>query len=349
MQNLTALRAEAVRVGAHDHEPAELATLLKDAGGTLETFLKTHVFAGSNDGLNGLINHLPTLGVSGADVAALHVLRQRYNAAKHDAGYSPSVEDVTTAVDGARAVVGSWSGQGYGSCDSPATPAYRRCVRVVGWDHFTSGDGEVQVFAPVDPDECDFPLGIDMIYVKGLAFPALLGPLGSAVQPAAGIIPDKFIDAWENTGDCSGAFVFDGAYRELLRALCGAELRLDDLLPDLKRENDASAMRTAVAFAAIDVIREPDAPTVPAELTEAILLRALAEYAAPRTASFTQTFASSLADLLLEIPQADRAATSGPRFVHASKFRQLRPTAIASRASTCVGPGPELVLLLDNL
>src|SRR4051794_3038912 len=102
---LKALRSEAVRLSGRDHEAGDLKSLLKDAGGTVETFLKAYVYpAGSKSTFEKLIDGLAPLGIAPSDLAALHVLRRRYNAAKHDPQYIPTIDEVIEALGGAASV-----------------------------------------------------------------------------------------------------------------------------------------------------------------------------------------------------------------------------------------------------
>jgi hypothetical protein len=203
----------------------------------------------------------------------------------------------------------------------------------------------VQVFLPADETEW-LPNSIDTIYLRGLAWPSVLAPLGAAVRAASGVIPDKFIQQWEADGDCAGARVFDGDYRDLIRTLVGAELVLD-LVDFLKREADYNSMRTALAFAAVDVagtglLGDGDV------LTEEILHIAATEYAAPRAARLPRALAPRFAKLLTAVPEKDRSSLSGPRFVTGTKFRQLQAGALATDGDLMIASGPELVIHLDD-
>jgi hypothetical protein len=113
-QALQGLKTELVLVAGHDHEIADLTAPLKEVGGTAETFLKDCVFPGSAKNFYGLINDLAGLGIALADRAAIHALRQAYNAAKHDPFYAPSARDVIRVFDDAIATFASWKGIGLG-------------------------------------------------------------------------------------------------------------------------------------------------------------------------------------------------------------------------------------------
>lgn len=334
-------------MAGHDHEVADLTAPLKEAGGTVETFLKDCVFPGSTRNFYELNEDLAGLGIALTDRSALHALRRAYNAAKHDPCYAPSARDVIKVFDDAIATFVSWRGIGISSCDLPAPPVYRRTIWIVGWDHYAHGDIEVHIFAPVEDGNLDFPLGIDTIYLKGLVFPNILSRLGTAVRAGKGLIPQRFIDLWEGEGDCAGSFVFDGAYRDLLRELARSELRLD-LADHLKRENNPLAMRTAAAFAAVDAARTTGAPAGADALREAVLACAAMDYAAPLTSSLLRRYAHDFSTLIAKLPLADRQQITGPRFVPGGKFRRLQATAAFVGESALVRPGPELVLELGN-
>ncbi|MDB4927764.1 MAG: hypothetical protein JWM10_248 [Myxococcaceae bacterium] len=240
-------------------------------GGSVETFLKAAGYPpGTNWSFAKLIDNLPTIGAPAEGLPPLHVLRHRYNSAKHDHVYDPTVHEVTETLDGAIAALSRWRGLGLGNTEAPAPALYRRMLWLASWDHYVHGDGEVQVFLPIAEDDGEHPPRIDVIYLKGLAWPDVLAPLGTSVSSATGRIPKKFLDSWESEGDCAGARVFEGEYRELLKVLAQAELRLD-LIPLLKREADVSAVRTALALAATDVARASAGPPVKDELVTEIL------------------------------------------------------------------------------
>lgn len=340
------LRDEAVYLSGRDHEPGDFAALLKNAGGMLETFLKAHVHpTGQNWNFVRLIDELAPMGISAQEIDSLHLLRRRYNAAKHDPAYESGVDEVAEALDGAVSVLNGMRGRGIGSSDNDAVPVYRRRIWLASWDHFVHGDGEVHVILPVAADDCDFPPSIDTIYLKGLAWPNVLQPLGAAVRPAQGLIPQKFLDMWENEGDFAGARVFDGVYKELLRALVGEELRLD-LLPFLKRENDSMAMLTALAFASVDAVSEHGAFSSIDEMRDEVLACGARDYAAPRTAELAVTAAERFCNLLTKVPGARQSEVTGPRFLSSARFEQALAQAVAHDDSAAITGELELVLRL---
>lgn len=345
MHVLTALRAEAVRLSGHDHEPDECKTLLKDAGGLLETFLKEHVYgANAPGGLFLLINGLGEVGVSQVDREKLHFLRTRYNRAKHESAYAAPVDDAITALGDAVDIVASWRGQALGTSEDIAAPSYRRRVWLAGWDHFAHGDGEIQIIAPVDPDDTDFPPLLDLIYLKGLAWPGVLDPLDADVLEAGGLIPQRFLDRWENDGDFAGARVFEGEYRELLRVLAGDELRLD-LIDFLKRENNRSAMRSATAFAAIDAARAGLSEGSQEDRVRAVMTIAAGDYGVPATAEVALRCASEHLVLIDAVDERNRRTLTGPRFVSHARLDRERRMAVASAPTALISMNHELLLV----
>jgi hypothetical protein len=344
LDTLTTLRSEATRLAGRDHEPSECASLLKDGGGSIETFLKAAAYPSKKKGtFEKLIDDLPTIGAPAVGLPALHLLRQRYNSAKHEHTFAPTTREVIDALDGAIVTLAGWRGLGIGATETPAPVLYRRTLWLASWDHYVHGDGEVQVFLPVLEEETDFPTAIDIIYLKGLAWPGVLDPLGADIAPAQDRIPKKFIDMWESDGDCAGARAFEGEYRDLLRALAQAELCLD-LIPFLKREADASSMRTAVAFAAVDVARGWNGDATKKELIEAIQHVAAVDYAAPRAAPLPRKFADSFAALLSNLPPNELGSLTGPRFVTVRKFDELAHSARSQGDGVQISAGFEFVL-----
>ncbi|MCB2199031.1 hypothetical protein KQI63_06470 [bacterium] len=347
LQNrISFLRDEAIYLSGRDHDPSDFAALLKNAGGMLETFLKAHIHpTGRNWNFERLIDELASMGISAQGISSLHLLRRRYNAAKHDPAYDAGMDEVIEALDGAVSALSEMLGRSIGSSEHDAVSAYRRRVWLASWDHFVHGDGEVHVILPVAENDCDFPFSIDVIYLKGLAWPDVLLPLGDSIHPAQGLIPQKFLDMWEKEEDFAGARVFDGVYKDLLRALVGAELRLD-LLPFLKRENDPMAMLTAIAFASVDALSEHGAFSSIEEMKNEVLAYGARDYAAPRTSPLAIKAAERFCSLLDEVPSATQSEISGPRFVSAHRFEQALAQAVAHDDGAAITDELELVLRL---
>jgi hypothetical protein len=344
VDKVTALRNEAVRLAGVDHEPAECASLLKDAGGSVETFLKAAVYpAGARGTFEKLIDDLANVKkVEAADLPPLHELRKKYNAAKHNHLYAPEADEVASVLTGAIKVLVSWRGKGIASTECAVLTKYRRRLWLASWDHFVHGDGEVRIFLPVAEDDCDFPPMVDGIYLKGLSWPDVLAPLGSTVTEAKGQVPSKFLDQWESEGDCAGVRVFNGEYRRLLRVLAPKELRFN-LIPTLLRENDAYAMRAALAFAAVDVAQVRFARASAEEFRKAILRAAEADYAAPRHGAIAKAYADDLSALLATLPANVLKELDGPRFVSGRKYEELACSALARGREVLVSATPELV------
>lgn len=343
-QRIRFLEQEAVYLSGRDHEPSDFADLLTNAGTWLERFLKAHIHPrGHNWKFVRLINELASIGVAAPAVASLHLVRRRYNSAKHDPAYEPSIDDVTGALGGLLVVLHGLAGRAFGTSEQEVAPAYRRRVWLASWDHYVHGDGEVHVMLPVGESDCDLPPSIDTIYLKGLAWPDVLKPLGASVRPAQGVVPQRFLDAWEREGDFAGARVFEGAYRDLLRVLAGAELGLD-LLPFLKRENDRMAMLIAVAFASVDTVRSQGPFDSIKHMSDEIKAHAAREYAAPRASPLVVQAVARFSVLLNAVPPERFPQVAGPRFLPHAKFNQAVRTAVAHDGDVAVTREFEVVV-----
>lgn len=343
IDKLSSLRSEAVRLSGRDHEQDDLLALLKVAGGNLEAFLKALVHVGTNWNLFKLIDELSKFGVSTSDISTLHLLRSSYNSAKHDPGYQVDTDKVTDILDGVVSVLRQWKGLGIGASEHAYLPKYNRRLWLAGWDHFVHGDGEVHIILPAPECDGDFPPHVDVIYLNGLAWPDVLAPLSESVKSATGLIPQRFLDLWEQEGDFAGARVFDGDYRQLIHVLAGAELRLD-LIPFLKRENDRRSMYNAVALASVDTALSDNPLSSEDELIDQILYLASSQYAAPVTSPFVRTYASKFAKIIFRLPPEKRSALNGPLFVTEEKFKRLRASAICFENDLLISSRVELVI-----
>lgn len=320
------LHAEAIRIAGKDHEDSDLNALLKVAGGALEVFLKGHVHVGRKWVLARLISDLDIFGIGANEIQVLDKLRDDYNSAKHDPCFSVTASGVAKTIGDALDVLGSWRGKKIGTTEALATSKYKRTLWLAGWDHYVHGDGEVHIMAPSIEGDRVRPPSIDLIYLKGLAWPTVLDSLGAAVLRPEGLIPEKYLSEWAAEGDFAGARVYQGDFRELIKVLSSEELNLD-LIPFLKRENDPNAMFNAVALAFVDVL-----PGLLTELDvgqhpEIILRQAALEYATPPGSRLARRFADGFSGFWLKVPSDLRRPLSGPRFVSPTKFQQLSTIA----------------------
>lgn len=346
---MIAFRRRAVELSGEDHLSEDSAAILKDVGGRLETFFKEHIvpILGSRVGFAQLIEALSGFGISVGDIAALHALRLDYNLAKHEPKFMLKAEVVCKHTDKAIKILNEFRGRGIATSEAQrVVPQYSRTIWLASWDHYIHGDGEINVFAPVDETEDEPPL-IDLIYVNGLAWPGLLVPLGATVQSAEGSIPKKFIDAWTIGEDFAGARVFRGAYRDLLKVFSQYELRLG-ILSFLKREQQDVSMRTAIAFSVVDAAAKGF--KVPEEvdgIIAASMVISAADYAAPQEAVLARKYSDAMAQLLKALPEGVYVPIlRGPRFVGEIGFDALKVQAMALQNDVMITGDFELVVMM---
>jgi hypothetical protein len=323
--------AEAVALSGRDHTPQEFAGFLKDLGSDVEVFLKDAVYAGTQNNTNfvALINGLPGLGLPHAVSAPLHALRQGYNAAKHNPNYAPAVNDVIGILDGAKGALTTIRDSGVGQVTAPVVRSYRRVFWFAAWDHYIGGDTEIHLMLPIT--EGDWAPGLDIIYIDMKSWDVVRETLLAAgsLYLGKGTVPDKHYDSWAAEGDFLAGGRYEGNYRDLLRLLAAHE-RVEDLIPFLKRENDAAAMHAAAVMAAVDVVTTGQIIEEQEALTELIAVLAANTYAAPRNSPYIKHLAPRLAKMLLAIGPPVRAAMSGPHWVTAATFDKE-----AAAASLC--------------
>lgn len=331
MSMIQDLEREAIHLSGQDHLPEDLFALVKNAGAALELFLKSHIHVGQSWKLHRLIDQLDSLGVSAADIEMLHNLRNNYNSPKHDPSYGAHIDEIIKILKDTSHVLQGWIGSRYGNAEQFYRPIYKRRMWLAGWDHYVHGDGEVHIMIPVGQDDVDFVPSLDVIYLKGLAWPSVLDKLGPAVSLADGIIPQRFLDMWSQEGDFADARVYYGDYRELIRTLASEELRLD-LIPFLKRENDSSSMRNAVAIAAVDAAAGYEISTSESDFKEKIIDTASSEYACPSSSKFVRQFAEKFAKAIFNVPEEQRRSVTGPRFVNSINFqRQMKSSSYSDQ------------------
>jgi hypothetical protein len=190
------------------------------------------------------------------------------------------------------------------------------------WDHYIGGDTEISVFPPCTED-IDIPWGFETIYVKMENWEEIMTELSAVGRVCRGrdCVPVKYYEFWRHESDFREAGSFQGDLREMIAVFARHE-RVEDILPDLRRENDPDSMFAAALFATTDVAGsgvKGDGNL----FAEAIVTEAGLRYAAPSTSKYLKRFASSLGRFLTGLPPEIRQQISGPLWVSPPKFAEL--------------------------
>lgn len=322
--------ADAVILAGRDHSIEDYKLLLKQLGSAVEIFLKKHVYVGTQNTstFENLINGLEKLGVKDNDRQSLHNLRRAYNDAKHNPSYQAPIQPVIKVLADARNALVAISDLRLGDIDQPCAATIRRLLWFAAWDHYIGGDTEVSIFLPCSSD-IDFPASFERIYLKMEDWNTVKAELSRAGVVCLGrdSVPAKFYDSWSREGDFLEAGSFEGDLRNMIRVFAAHE-RVEDILPQLKRENEPYSMLAAALFATTDLAHCGTLPDNVEEAAEAIIGVARDNYAAPDTSALLQQFASSIASMIYRCPMEMRSLLSGPLWTGEVRYTELRSESL---------------------
>jgi hypothetical protein len=308
-----------LRALAHRHyEKQDVCDLLVREGARLEIFVKTTWFPtlSANSTLNHLIGQLPIS--ASTDAAVLHEFRKAYNAAKHDPVNTPALLELDSLLQRLRDAVARVNAIGLGITNTVTSASSKRVFWLAAWDHYIGGDTEIHFMFPGDTQHWLGPPEFDMIYIDALRWDAAKTALGQVglLRDGRGIIPQRFLEAWEKEGDFLAALVFEGEYRDLLTAVGQFELR-QELIVGLNRGDNASQSWVGALLACVDTA---SSGTVPPDLTEAIKARAQAVYALRKDSHGLSEVSAALANIIIAVPANLWPHITGPVWVDQDKF-----------------------------
>ena len=263
------------------------------------------------------------MGVSGNDRDAMHDLRISYNRAKHEPTYDAPAQEIIDSLRAVHASLVEISKLRLGNTYQPSPKIMRRLLWFGAWDHYIGGDTEISIFLPCSVD-VDIPWGFETIYVKMEEWEAITRELADVGNLCLGraCIPPKFYDFWNGEGEFRIAGTFEGDIRDMITVFARHE-RVEDLLPDLKRENEPYSMLAATLFATTDVARFGPIVDDSDALKEAIVIAAGARYAAPSTSTLLKKYSRVAGTLLSRIPSTLRLRLSGPVWVSSVRYAEL--------------------------
>jgi hypothetical protein len=311
-----------------DYSEEEVRQCVSTIGTKTELFLKSIAFPSKNSRHNfaSFIDEMAVCGVSAAHVQNFHDLRIAYNNAKHEPNVSVTLVESIDVVANARKTAAELVSKNPGSATSPVCQQSRRVFWIAAWDHYISGDTEVQIILPGESDHWLGPPTLDYINIKLVEWDAVKSELADVgvLRDGRGIIPDKQYTAFNTDSDFLQALVYEGEYRELLAVMGKHELR-QGLIAGLNRQDSGQWMVLAFLLATIDAA--PNAS--PANLKAAIQAQAFAEYAVPPDYAHSDIIADGFVDMLSQIPEADWPQINGPLWLSKEKFDTQSAAAIA--------------------
>jgi hypothetical protein len=325
---------DATILAGRDHSPDEFKLLLTRMGSSLELFFKDHVYVNTRNSLSfeRLIDGLEAAGVSTQSRDALHDLRRAYNKAKHDASYEAPLQPIMNIFGAVVSSLEEISRLRLGNTQQTAGKAVRRLLWFAAWDHFIGGDTEISIFLPTPP-EVDMPWGFETIYIDISSWEIVKSELSDVGRLCIGenCVPKRAYEFWSGGDDFLAAGSFEGNLRDMILVLARHE-RVEDILPELKRENEQHSMRASALFASTDLSQSDLADSDRAALEEAIIRVAGARYGAPGTSKCLKRYAAIVSDLISNLPLETRRNLSGPLFVSPVRYAELEADAILQAA-----------------
>jgi hypothetical protein len=240
------------------HDEEDFAKLIKILGGEIEKFLKSVVFQGQNNSnFIKLINNLLGLGVSSTSIQFLHDFRLSYNGYKHDPSYSQEINLARNLFLNLDIAIDEIINKGLGNVNQIYNRKSKHLVWFAGWDDYIGGLVECNIFIP--DYSVDFPCGMEHFNISFEGWDEVIGKYTSSGELKLGMkhISDRAYNAWKAQSDFVNAGSFQGDLSEFVRDLAShTSDREKNLIPFLKRENDAYSVKAAIIFSLKDSLIE---------------------------------------------------------------------------------------------
>lgn len=315
--------ADAERSASVDHRADALNQALQRIGAALEVFLKSHAIptANAHAKLVTMINLAATHGLSPAATSTLQSFRaDYYNPAKHQPGFAPPASQALLFLGNAQNAIEELVRLNLGTSGDPFSATSKRLFWLGFWDHYIGGDTEVVIALPIRTPW--LPISVDLIYVRMDSWNTLKAELPriGTFRLGRDSMPHEIYDAWSKEGEFLQAGSFEGSYQGLITLLAKNERR-ENLLPNLKRENQPDSMLAACAFALVQTAQQGllDSES-PDELEYRISHTADDSYAAPCHSSLAQHFVKALAGKVAKIDPQKRQLLAGPEWLSRENF-----------------------------
>jgi hypothetical protein len=344
MKEFESVLSNLERLSHEGYEPSQVRDVVTSIAFKTELFLKSVILpaARPRNTFEWFIDELSTVGVSQAARDKLHVLRRKYNDAKHDPNATinlvAAVSIVRDGFDSIRELVSN----GCGSANAPVPQHLSRAYWIAAWDHYIGGDTEVHIIIPAKSEHWLGPPSFDTIYVRMEAWDSIKAELGrlGVFADGFGLIPDSQYRIFQSESDFLGAWVFEGDYRSLITTLAKHELR-QDLIPGLNRQDSAKPMILAYLLAAVDTVNNLLSD---ADFETRIDDQAKLIYAVPPDYKHSEYLAGGMASMFRLVPVSDWHRITGPSWVSKETFDTLLPTSRAKHPKYCVLIDDDFVL-----
>jgi len=315
-----------------NYDPSQVRDVLSIVGAKVEIFLKAIALPGRNprNTFEWFIDELVNIPIDVAFREKLHLLRRRYNAAKHDPTVIIPLLEATQIVEDARASIFAIVEKNAGSVGVVINPYMHRVFWVAVWDNYIHGDSDVHIILPGESSHWLGPPTFDIIHIEISAWDSVKASLQllGIFKTGQGLIPEKQYEVFNDDSNFLGAWVFEGDYRNLITTLAQYELRLD-LLPGLNRHENRGSMILAFLLAGIDVVGSVADPTA---LAPAIIRQATAVYAVPADFQHLGSFADNLATMFQMIEHQEWSRISGPVWMSNPGYTSLAQTTLAKHS-----------------
>jgi hypothetical protein len=301
-------------------ELSQARNLISQIGARTEIFIKTVLLPSvpPRQEFDACINALKREGVNKSDRDTLHQLRTLYNENKHNSACVPSILALQELIPAVSEVFRKFAQQNMGVINAEAVLRYHQVFWIAAWDNFIGGDTEVHVIAPA---RSGWPPDLDLAYVDMYAWEQIKSSLVAigSLRNGQGCIPDSVLSSFGEDSDFLQAFVFEGAYRDLIAILASYERR-EDLIPGLRREDNTRSMMQAFTLASVDVGVQSKNLKSAEELSIAIADCAVGIYAVPKSYNLLYHMATYFAEMLLGVQEANRNRLAGPIWVSKEDF-----------------------------
>lgn len=249
---------EVERLISISHEEEDYAKLIKILGGEIEKFLKTVIYQGQNNSnFYDLINSLSNLGVTSVSIQFLHAFRISYNGYKHNPDYTIDINEARNLFLNLKKAIDEIIQKELGNVNQLYNRKSKHLVWFAGWDDYVGGMVECNVFIP--DFSVDFPYALEHFNVSFEGWDKVIDKYVNNGELKLGKehVSERAYNLWKAQSDFVNAGSFQGDLSEFVSDLSlQTSEREKDLIPFLKRENDASSVKAAIVFSLQDSLTQ---------------------------------------------------------------------------------------------
>lgn len=268
-------------LAGYSHTSNDIEIHIKTVGAALERFFKDAVYNNSStrDNFVDLINRLLNLGITQETLNAFHELRLLYNSTKHNAAFTTTIDATSEVLIKVVEGVKELQNKNVSNVNRPYRILHNRVLWLSAWDHYTSGETEISIFLPLM--DTVFPPAIEDFNIKYTGWDVIKAKYTSTNELLLGkeYLPEEVYNFWKSEGDFIGAGVYKGDLKELVSDLSKhIDFNVENqLLPGLKREDNFSSVKCAVAFSLLDTFNNNSWNDIN-DLKDEIFLRSAYDY-----------------------------------------------------------------------